>query len=80
MWTATLIEAAASIRSFRRRDDDDESNGEGEGPSGDFRGEKLTNATHRSTIGPDARLIRNGRGRDSQGLLRRSEVWKALRV
>ena len=34
----TLIEAAASIKSFRRRDDDDESKGEGEGPSGGLSG------------------------------------------
>ena len=62
----TLIEAAASIKSFRRRDDDDESKGEGEGPSGDFRGEKLTNATHRSTTDPDARLMRKGKGKEAK--------------
>ena len=62
----TLIEAAASIKSFRRRDDDDESKGEREGPSGDFRGEKLTNATHRSTTDPDARLMRKGKGREAK--------------
>ena len=57
----TLIEAAARIKSFRRRDDDNDTTGDGEGPSGDFRGEKLTNATHRSTTDPDARLIRKGK-------------------
>ena len=62
----TLIEAAASTKSYRRRDDDDESKGEGEGPSGDFRGEKLTNATHRSTTDPDARLMRKGKGREAK--------------
>ena len=47
----TLIEAAASIR---RRDDDGESNCAGDGGSrlGDFRGEKLSNATHQSTTDP----------------------------
>ena len=62
----TLIEAAASIRSFRRRNDDNDSKGEGEGPSGDFRGEKLSNATHRSTTDPDARLMRKGKGREAK--------------
>ena len=62
----TLIEAAVSIKSFRRCDDDDESKGEGEGPSGDFRGEKLSNATHRSTTDPDARPMRKGKGREAK--------------
>ena len=44
----TMIVAAASIKSFRRRDDDDESRGDGGGETGAFRGEKLSNATHRS--------------------------------
>ena len=39
---------------------------EGEGPIGDFRGEKLTNATHRSTTDPDARLMRKGKGREAK--------------
>ena len=60
----TLVEATASIRSFRRRDDDNDSMGDREGPSGDFRGEKLSNATHRSTTDPDARLMRKGAGAD----------------
>ena len=63
-----LIEAAASIKSFRRRDDDNESRSEGNGgsQSGDFRGEKLTNATLRSTTDPDARLMRKGKGRGGE--------------
>ena len=62
----TLIEAAASIKSFRRRDDDDESKGDGRGPSGDFRGEKLSNSTHQSTTDPDARLMRKGKGKEAK--------------
>ena len=61
----TLIEAAASIKSFRRRDDDD-SRGEGGVQTEDFRGEKLTNATHRSTTDPDARLMRKGPGKEAK--------------
>ena len=57
----TLIEAAASIKRFRRRDDDDDSKGDGGGETGAFRGEKLSNATHRSTTDPDARLMRKGK-------------------
>ena len=41
----TLIEAAASIRSFRR--DDNDSGGDGEGAGGAFRGEKLSNVKHK---------------------------------
>ena len=62
----TLIEAAASIKSFRRRDDDDDSRGDGQGASDDFRGEKLSNATHQSTTDPDARLMRKGRGKEAK--------------
>ena len=62
----TLIEAAASIRSFRRRDDDGDSGGDGEGASGDFRGEKLSNATHQSTTDPDARLMRKDKGKEAK--------------
>ena len=67
----TLIEAAASIRSFRRRDDDYESKGDDGGQPGDFHGKKLTNAIHRSTTDPDARLMmRKGKGKEAK-LVRR---------
>ena len=62
----TLIEAAASIKSFRRRDDDDDSMGDGGVRTEDFRGEKLSNATHQSTTDPDARLTRKGRGKEAK--------------
>ena len=64
----TLIEVATSIKSFRRRDDDDGSKGEGDGGSGsgDFRGEKLSNVTHRSVTDPDARLMRKGPGKEAK--------------
>ena len=55
----TLIEAWASMKSFRPKD------GSGEPPTGggrnaerDFHGEERTNATHASTTDPDARLYR----------------------
>ena len=69
----TLIEAWASMKSFRRRDDgnsgeppaDGGSSGkEPEGRNGevDFHGEKRSNATHASTTDPDAMLYRKSPG------------------
>lgn len=60
----TLIEAWASIKSFRPKD--------GPGPpvgrnqERDFHGEKLTNDTHASTTDPDARLYKKGKGHESR--------------
>lgn len=53
----TLLEAWASIKSFRPKD------GPPDGPVGrneerDFKGEKLSNATHASVTDPDAKLYR----------------------
>lgn len=53
----TLIQAWASIKSFKLRDDDQEPPA-GKNPTRDFRGEKLVNATHASTTDPEARLYR----------------------
>src|SRR5579864_2342898 len=58
----TLIEAWASLKSFKPKDqpsegDDDPSSG-GRNRPADFRGEKRSNETHRSTTDPDARLYR----------------------
>ena len=49
----TLLEACASIKSFKPKDAVGER---------DFRGEKFSNKTHRSTTDPDARLCRKGDG------------------
>jgi transposase len=64
----TLIEAAAGLKSFRRRDEapfaeaaDDPGN-----PTVDFRGERRSNATHRSTTDPEARLMRKGKGKEAK--------------
>jgi transposase len=53
----TLIQAWASIKSFKPRDDDQEPP-TGKNPTRDFRGEKLVNDTHASTTDPQARLYR----------------------
>ena len=58
----TLIEAMASIKSFRKRDQDDSPPDDDPGIRRvDFRGEKLRNETHRSRTDPEARLMRKGR-------------------
>ena len=63
-----LIKAAASIKCFSRRDENDESRGTGDGgsPSGDFRGQKLSNATHQSTTDPVARQMTKGNGMEAK--------------
>ncbi len=64
----TLIEAAASLKSFKPRDgdpakttDDDPNN-----PSVDFHGERRSNATHQSTTDPESRLLRKGKGKEAK--------------
>ncbi len=52
----TLIQAWAGHKSFVRRDDDDQGNGDG----GNFKGEKRSNDTHASKTDADARLYRKG--------------------
>ena len=58
----TLIEAVASIKSFRRREDQERPPDDDLGnPWVDFRGERLKNETHESRTDPEARLMRKGR-------------------
>jgi transposase len=59
----TLIEAAASLKSLRPIEDDDDEvppRPGGRNPEVDWRGERRGNATHRSTTDPEARLARKG--------------------
>ncbi len=64
---ATLLEAWASMKSFRPKDEspttppDDPGN-----PTVDFHGERRSNDTHQSTTDPDARLYRKGKGREAK--------------
>jgi transposase len=62
----TLIEAWASIKSFRRHDGQDEPPSPGRNGPRDFHGEKRTNDTHASTTDPDARLARKAAGREAK--------------
>ena len=65
----TLIEAAASLKSFRPKDQlpsaqpppDDPGN-----PTVNFHGQKRSNATHQSTTDPDARLFRKSKGKEAK--------------
>lgn len=58
----TLLEAWASQKSFRPKDDPGPPDpGQGRNPEVDFRGEKRSNATHQSTTDPDARLAKKGK-------------------
>src|SRR5216110_3283219 len=68
----TLIEAWASMKSFKPKDPpgDGSPNGEtspgGRNAAANFKGEKRSNATHRSTTDPDARLYRRGPGMEAK--------------
>lgn len=59
----TLLEAWASMKSFRPKDGSGAGPGTGgKNPTVDFRGEERTNQTHGSTTDPEARLARKGLG------------------
>ena len=70
----TLIEAWASIKSFRPVDEEPPGeDGGGDGTDGggrnrprDFHGARWSNATHRSTTDADSRLYRKGRGKEAK--------------
>lgn len=67
----TLIEASASLKSFRPKgevpsDDDDPGGPGGRNEMVDFKGKKRSNATHASTTDPDAMLVRKGNGREAK--------------
>jgi len=64
----TLLEAWASMKSFRPKDDQNsnDKNGSGRNPSIDFRGQQRTNDTHASITDPDARLYKKAKGQQSK--------------
>jgi transposase len=61
----TLLEAAASLKSFRRKDDDAPPPN-GPNPTVNFHGEQRSNTTHASTTDPAARLARKGHGKEAK--------------
>ena len=61
---ATLIEALASLKSFKPKGTDQ---GPGSGNNWtDFKGEKRHNDTHASTTDPEAKLVRKGAGKEAR--------------
>ena len=63
----TLIEAWASIKSFRRKDgNDDDSHGGGRNAERNFHKQKRSNETHQSTTDPQARLYKKGDGQPAK--------------
>ncbi len=63
----TLIEAWASMKSFRKKDgSDNDPQGPGRNAERGFHKEKRSNDTHQSTTDPDARLYRKGDGQPAR--------------
>src|SRR6478752_6491308 len=62
----TLIEAWASMKSFRPKDGSGSPPGPGRNGERNFRKEKRSNESHGSTTDPDARLYRKADGRESR--------------
>ena len=61
----TLIEAWASHKSFKPKDQNDSDEG-GSNPSVDFRRQRRTNDTHASRTDPEARLYKKSKGAESR--------------
>ena len=62
----TLIEAWASMKSFRPKDGSGEPPAPGRNSERDFHGETRSNDTHASTTDPEARLARKSAGREAK--------------
>lgn len=66
----TLIEAWASQKSFKKKDEPPSAEGKDTddpgNPAVDFHGERRTNETHQSTTDPEARLMRKGPGKEAK--------------
>jgi transposase len=64
----TLIEAWASMKSFKPKGSgkDDDGGDDGRNAATDFRGERRSNESHESTTDPDARLYRKGPGMEAK--------------
>jgi transposase len=62
----TLMEAWASQKSFRPKDEKPGDGPQGRNPEVDFRKQKRSNETHESKTDPDARLARKAKGQEAR--------------
>ena len=62
----TLIEAWASLKSFRAKDGEDEPPAPGRNGERDFHNEQRSNDTHASTTDPEAKLYKKGKGKEAK--------------
>lgn len=64
----TLVEAWASLKSFKKKDGSAQDSGDDDpgNPSVNFRGEERRSDTHQSTTDPEARLYRKGPGKEAK--------------
>jgi len=65
----TLIDAWASLKSFRPKDESSSNrpaDGDPGNPSVDFHGEKRSNETHQSTTDPESLLMRKSKGKEAK--------------
>ena len=71
----TLIEAWASQKSFKPKDGPPSAGGGSDGMV-DFRGQRRSNDTHRSTTDEEAKLARKGKGRKPSSLTAGMRSWR----
>jgi len=62
----TLLEAWASLKSFRPKDGGETPTTGADNPGVDFHGERRTNDTHQSSTDPEALLARKGAGKEAR--------------
>lgn len=63
----TLLEAAASLKSFKSKDETNQPPPDDPGnPTVNFHGQKRSNETHQSTTDPDSLLCRKGKGKEAK--------------
>jgi transposase len=62
----TLIQAWASMKSFRRKDGNDQDAGPGRNGERDFHNDRRSNETHASITDPDARLAKKSKGSEAK--------------
>jgi transposase len=62
----TLVEAWASLKSFKRKDREPSQPPDDPGNPVNFHGERRSNATHQSTTDPEAKLAKKGAGKEAK--------------